>query len=125
MKNNKKFCGIGTLISVALLMLTVGLSITTPTNADDSQTADSLYIGDGGDNSVKRFDANSGAYQGDFILPGSPGGRLIGPRGLIFTGGVLDLVNQNVNQNPNGEILQYQRDTGDFKDALVDQQFSL
>jgi hypothetical protein len=40
MKNNTKCSrGIGTLVSVVLLTLTVGLSITTPTKADDSRQA--------------------------------------------------------------------------------------
>jgi hypothetical protein len=29
--------------------------------------ADSLYVGDAGDNTVKRFDAESGVYQGIFV----------------------------------------------------------
>src|SRR4051812_49421736 len=41
--------------------------------------ADALVIGDGSDNSLKRFDAASGAFQGTLIK--SQGG-LHGPRGL-------------------------------------------
>ncbi|NOU15111.1 MAG: hypothetical protein HOO92_14315 [Methylococcaceae bacterium] len=82
--------------------------------------ADSLYIGDGGDDSVKRFDATTGAYQGKFVAPGS--GGLNGPRGLIYTQGQLFLANQNVDQNFAGEILRYRRNTtgeGEFLNALV------
>jgi DNA-binding beta-propeller fold protein YncE len=79
--------------------------------------ADSLYIGDGDDNSVKRFDAATGAYLGTFVAPGS--GGLLGPRGLIFTRGRLYVANQNVDQEFGGEILRYRRSDGQFVDALV------
>ena len=82
-----------------------------------SARADSLYIGDGADNTVKRFDAQTGAYLGAFVTSGS--GGLRGPRGLIFTRGSLYVSNQNVGQPFDGEILQYHRTTGDFLDALV------
>src|SRR5262245_22755159 len=81
-----------------------------------SARADSLYIGDGEDNTVKRFDAQTGAYLGVFDAPGS---GLLGPRGLIFTRGSLYVSNQNVGQPFAGEILQFRRTTGDFLDALV------
>jgi hypothetical protein len=44
------------LILVALLMA----SLVLPVSAHDE--ADSLYIGDGGDDSVKRFNAKTGEY---------------------------------------------------------------
>jgi DNA-binding beta-propeller fold protein YncE len=71
--------------------------------------ADSLYIGDGGDNTVKRFDAKTGAYLGPFVASGS--GGLQGPRGLIFFEDKLDVANQNVNLSFAGEILQFSRTT--------------
>src|SRR5438094_8779234 len=79
--------------------------------------ADSLYIGDGADDTVKRFDAETGAYLGTFVAPGS--GGLDGPRGLIFTRGNLYVASQNVDQDFAGEILQYRRSTGGFLGALV------
>src|SRR5215831_19883400 len=84
--------------------------------------ADSLYIGDGADDTVKRFDAQTGAYLGAFVTSGS--GGLRGPRGLIFTRGSLYVSNQNVSTPDRpidfaGEILQFRRTTGDFLDALV------
>jgi hypothetical protein len=124
MKNkNKCIRDIRTLTSAALIMMTMGINIS-PANANDyvnACNADSLYIGDYLGNSVICFDSNSGAYQADFIPPGSLNGRLQGVTGLIFTQGVLDVVNQNANvgNNTPGEVLQFQSDTGDFKDALV------
>lgn len=80
--------------------------------------ADQLYIGDAGDDSVRRFDAATGAYVDDFVSPGS--GGLFGVRGLIFDGdGNLLVSDQNVNQPTNGEVLRYQGSTGAFLDALV------
>src|SRR5262249_21550108 len=59
-----------------------------------SAVADTLYIGDGNDNTVKRFDASTGAYEGTFVTSGS--GGLNGPRGIIFRNdGQLLLVDQN------------------------------
>lgn len=75
-----------------------------------------LYIGDVGDDTVKAFDGKTGAFLGDFVSSGS--GGLSGPMGLIFWGGKLLLSNQNFNFD-NGEILRYERRTGDFVDALV------
>jgi hypothetical protein len=67
---------------------------------------DSLYVGDGDDNTVKRFDATTGAFLGDFV--DESGGILRGPRGLVFdTAGNLVVSNQNVNESVRGEILQY------------------
>ncbi|WP_235676720.1 hypothetical protein [Bacillus mycoides] len=43
---------------------------------------DFLYIGDGSDNTVKTFDAETGRFLGSFVASGSNG--LSGPRGLIF-----------------------------------------
>lgn len=99
------------LILVALLMVSLAL----PVSAHDE--TDSLYIGDGGDDTVKRFNAKTGKYLGVFVAAGS--GGVNGPRGLTFTQGRLFLANQNVNQNFAGEILRYRRDTGAFLNALV------
>jgi DNA-binding beta-propeller fold protein YncE len=80
--------------------------------------ADSLYIGDGGDDSVKRFDASTGNYLGNFVDPSSNAG-LKGPRGMIFTNGRLLVANQNAGEPYNGEVLGYNRRTGAFLDAIV------
>src|SRR5262249_8239765 len=87
--------------------------------------ADSLYIGDGNGNTVKRFDALTGQFLGDGVFVTStssgtqPGQPIIGPRGLIFSHGTLVLVNQNVNQAQNGTILSYNGTTGAFLGPIV------
>jgi hypothetical protein len=79
---------------------------------------DILDIGDTGDNSVKQFDAQTGAYLGTLVAPGS--GGLDGPRGLILRNpGQLFVVNQNVDLTSNGEIDRYNARTGAFLGALV------
>jgi hypothetical protein len=95
----------------------------TPTPTPMLSDADSLYIGDDSDYSVKRFDAETGAFLGSFVGPGS--GGVNGLRGLLFEHpaasgcGDLLLVNQNVNFNLNGEVLQYAGASGAFIKALV------
>jgi hypothetical protein len=89
------------------------------------EAADVLYIGDGVDNTVKGFDADTGTpidfgngKTGIFVTNGS--GGLDGPRGLIFNkNGDLVVANQNVDQNFPGEILAYHGTTGVFLNALV------
>jgi glucose/arabinose dehydrogenase len=76
-----------------------------------SATHDILYIGDAADSSVKRFDADTGAYLGTLVAPGSAG--LEGPRGLIFKNpGHLLVVNQNVDLTISGAILDFNGRTG-------------
>ncbi len=79
---------------------------------------DVLDIGDTGDNSVKQFDAKTGAYLGTLVAPGS--GGLDGPRGLILRNdGPLLVVNQNVDLTSNGEIDRYNARTGAVLSPLV------
>jgi len=79
---------------------------------------DVLDIGDNNDNTVKQFDATTGAYLGTLVSSGS--GGLAGPRGLILpNGGQLLAVNQNVNLDANGEILRYNANTGAVIGPLV------
>jgi hypothetical protein len=87
-------------------------------------SGDVLYIGDGGDNTIKRFDAANGTFldaqAGSFVLPGSAGLR--GPRGIIIDkslSGDLIVVNQNTNMNFAGEILEYSIVDGHFIKAIV------
>jgi hypothetical protein len=87
--------------------------------ATSAAAGDSLYIGDGNDNTVKRFDAATGAYEGTFVASGS--GGLDGPRGLIF-GESHDLlaVNQNVfTTGIGGEVFRYDGQTGAFINKVV------
>jgi outer membrane protein assembly factor BamB len=81
--------------------------------------ADTLYIGDGNDNTVKQFDATTGAYLGTFVTSGS--GGLLGPRGLIFgESHNLLVVNQNVfTTGIGGEVLRYDGQTGAFINKVV------
>lgn len=102
----------------SLIAVGIGLvALALAARAGAPQTTDTLYIGDGGDDTVKQFNAKTGEYLGAFVTPGS--GGLNGPRGLIFTQGRLILANQNVDQDFAGEVLGYRRDTGVFMGALV------
>jgi hypothetical protein len=113
----------------AALGLPVAFSAATGTPA---HAVDSLYIGDGNDNTVKRFDAGTGRYLGIFVTnkdcpqnpnPSSPPPRigcLYGPRGLVFDGSDHLLVaDQNVNLNFRGAIYEYSAKTGAFVKPLV------
>ena len=78
---------------------------------------DVLYVGDTADNSVKAFDAATGATLGTLV---APAGGLHGPRGLIARNpGQLLVVNQNVNLPIPGEVLRYNGRTGDPLGAVV------
>lgn len=93
--------------------------------AQDSKDKDILYIADVQDNSIKRFDAETGRFLdkkiGALVSPGSNG--LDGPRGMIIdkSHGVDDLivVNQNVDQNFAGEVLSYAALDGQFLGAKI------
>ena len=79
---------------------------------------DILDIGDNNDNTIKQFDAKSGAYLGTLVASGS--GGLAGPRGLIDrNNGQLLVVNQNVDLPMNGEIDRYNDKTGAVLSPLV------
>src|SRR5437763_877406 len=79
---------------------------------------DSLYIGDGIDNSVKQFDAATGAYQGTFVAPYSAQG----PRGIIFGQGHNLLMADQRNAFSNipfpGDVLAFDGQTGAFLDVF-------
>jgi len=86
--------------------------------------SDSLYIGDGRDNTVKRFEINADGQISDpagsiFVTSGNSG--LQGPRGLIINsnpnggcnqGGDLVVANQNVGLNSAGDILIFHAGKG-------------
>lgn len=102
---------VGSLASAALLMVAAA-ALSSPASA---QAPDALYIGDAGDNTVKRFDAVSGHFLGVFAkLPGAaaldqnddnqPGA----PRGVVVdAAGKLFVAVQNVAGSNRGEILRY------------------
>jgi len=78
---------------------------------------DVLYVGDGGDDTIKRFDAATGAFLGASDGPAVSG--LKGPRGIVIDAGELLVVNQNVGQPVSGEVLRFSAATGTFLGALV------
>lgn len=86
-------------------------------SASIPSTAQQLFVGDGGNNTVQEFNGAAGAYRGTIVASG--GGGLDGPMGMIYTNGQLVVVNQNVNQPLNGEILQYDGKTGALVGKLV------
>ncbi|MCB0215683.1 MAG: NHL repeat-containing protein, partial [Chloroflexi bacterium] len=65
----------------------------------------SLYVASFGTNSVKRYDASSGLYLGDFVTAGL--GGLSGPDSLVFAGSSLF-----VSSFSNDRILRYNAATG-------------
>ncbi len=79
--------------------------------------ADVLYVGDGGNDSVQRFNAETGAWLGSLVPAGTTG--LHGPRGLIVDAGKLLLINQNAGTVLNGEVLVIDRATGVPQTAIV------
>jgi hypothetical protein len=112
MKNSNNLQGIRARSSLAVLALVVGFFITSPSHAD------SLYVGDQSDNTVKRFDADTGTFQGEFVKKGNS--PIKGPRGLIFNvDGDLLVSNQNSGTNKAGEILKHDGGTGDFLGGII------
>jgi sugar lactone lactonase YvrE len=99
------------------ILLVVGLGAW---SVAQTAIADTVFIGDVGDNSVKSFDTTSGGFSGTFVAPKSAG--LKGPMGMIFTDGQLVLVNQNSaggSSGQRGEILRFDGTTGTFIGKLV------
>jgi sugar lactone lactonase YvrE len=88
----------------------------TPSAAQEPRTPDVLYVGDTADDTVKRFDAQTGQFLGTFI----PEGTLHGPRGILHAGGNFLVSNQNVGLDPEipGEIDRYNASGGSLG-ALV------
>jgi DNA-binding beta-propeller fold protein YncE len=76
-------------------------------SATGTARAEVLYIGDAGDNLVKRFDVATGALDPTFSTSG-----LLGPNGMVIDGNRLVVVNQNVNTHLSGEILAFDKETG-------------
>lgn len=84
----------------------------------DSSASDALYVADVANDSVKKFNAKTGAFEGAFVTPAS--GGLFGPRGIVFgKQGNLLVANQNVDQPFAGEIFRYAKGTGAFIGAAV------
>jgi len=92
--------------------LLLGLSL-----ALGARGQDVLYIGDGGDDTIKSFDAITGAFLG--VSDGPAVSGLKGPRGIVLAGSELLVVNQNVNQPVSGEVLRFDAASGAFLGALI------
>lgn len=95
-----------------ILAVTAGafLGAATPGAAQVSPpAADSLYVGDAFDNTIKRFDAQTGDFLG-VLVPTSAG--LLGPRGILHVGGTLLVSNQNAGQPFAGEVDRFDILTG-------------
>lgn len=78
---------------------------------------DVLYVGDGGDNTIKAFDPATGTLL--WTSQGSGISGLAGPRGIIINQDMLLVVNQNADLGAAGEVLRYHALTGQFEDALI------
>jgi hypothetical protein len=98
-------------LATVFLVLMLGLGVYTIAYGD------SLFIGDGGDDTIKRFDANTGRFLGPLTPPQNTG--LLGPRGIIRKGNELLVANQNLNQPFNGEVLRFNQNTLALNGALV------
>ena len=87
------------------------------TQAVRAQESDVLFIGDGGDNTIKRYDAASGM---PIVSPSWPFvSGLAGPRGVLYDQGDLLVANQNAGLKTRGEILVFDGETGDPMPSLV------
>jgi DNA-binding beta-propeller fold protein YncE len=102
-----------------LVELTAGLALlaggSSPTRA---ATADSLYIGDASDNTIKRFDATTGAFQGALVKSSA---GLHGPMGLVFNAdrSGLFVADQNLNTATRSDILLFSATTGSLLQRVV------
>ena len=119
-------------IQLALLLLAVmaltdtGRVVSLAADKNDSKP-DILYVGDVGDNTVKRFDANTGIFldaaTGAFVTSGS--GGLLGPTDVTPAPGNKLLVNNNntalvINGVPiSGDALRFNGETGAFLKELI------
>jgi DNA-binding beta-propeller fold protein YncE len=118
----KRFA-LGVLLVGSAALATAGQTGRLPSSLTASaSTEDSLYVGDAADNSVKRFDAQTGQYLGAFVPTAS--GNLHGPRGMLHLAGEEGEGNflvsdQNVNRSSSGEIEEYSGDGGKPLKALV------
>lgn len=92
------------LLTIAAFLLGWG-TISVPFPMQASERVDSMFIGDVSDNTVKRFDADTGNSEGAFVSPTE--GGLFGPRGLLVARRHLLVVNQNEGQPFSGEVLDF------------------
>ncbi|MEA3187584.1 MAG: hypothetical protein QOD99_1414 [Chthoniobacter sp.] len=85
--------------------------------------ADILYVGDNSNNTVRRFNAVTGAAitGGDSagVFVSSRSGGLSGPRAMVTLLKKLFVVNQRVNTSFNGEVESYRLNNGAFTSTIV------
>jgi sugar lactone lactonase YvrE len=106
--------GSATRAGLAALMLIAGLGVLAPKDAP----ADVLYVGDTGDNTIKGFDTDTGAYLGAIVKRSLAG--LHGPRGILLdAGGNLIVSDQNAQTSASGDILQYDSASGKLINRIV------
>jgi DNA-binding beta-propeller fold protein YncE len=103
-------------------IVVIGIALLAGGITTSSQAQDILYVTDTGDNTVKRYDAQTGGYldtsDHPFIAP-IPNAPLNGPAGLLFNPeGELLVVNQNFGELA-GEIYRYNGSNGDFLGTLI------
>jgi DNA-binding beta-propeller fold protein YncE len=113
------------IVATAVVMLTLGAIASGGAHAADKE--DVLYVGDAGDNTIKRFDARTGAFLGTLVkdpAKATPGVDLMGPRGIVFDLGNLLVVNQNVNTPFDGAIQLYSAETGALLKQIVPAQLN-
>jgi DNA-binding beta-propeller fold protein YncE len=105
---HKVFQILGSMVGIGLLVLTALLSI----NVSLSNAADTLYVGDVGDNSVKSFNAETGEFLSATVKHSLAG--LKGPRGILIALGGLLVSDQNAGTAAPGDIILYSLATGKF-----------
>ena len=111
------FYSAGILAAMTAIAILAGSAVPGGAQGGPKKT-DSLYVGDGKDNAVKRYDVPTRDFGGTFVTSSS--GGLNGPRGMIFDhDGNLLVANQNVDSPVAGEILRYNGKTGAFLGALI------
>jgi hypothetical protein len=93
---------------VACVLVTPTLSMA---DRDDGYGDDDIYVGENIDNTIQRCDIHRGSCR-KFVDPKSS--NLSGPRGMIFSGDKLLVVNQNVGSPNNGEVLRFDARNGSY-----------
>jgi len=109
----KNVQSIRAIVRLVIVLIVVELGFNASTRAD------SLYVGDLLDDTVKAFDAVTGEFQGVFVKKEAKS-AIRDPQGLIFNSdGDLLVANQNAGTEKAGEIRKHDGATGAFLGALV------
>lgn len=112
------------MMAILLVSIVAGLAITFNYTNNiayaQSNSPDTLFVGDGGDNTIKVVDINAGS--GKVLIPMTDKAKdysIKGPQGIVLNGGTLLVVNQNVNTGKNGEIVKFDSTTGKFAGFFI------